>query len=194
MLDIKELSDNEIVEKVRTSDQELYSVIIDRYQKKLIRYAYNLIKNEDKAIDIVQESFVKAYINLNDFNIEKKFSSWIYRIVHNQAINLAKKYQKETLLLENWDFKSDDNIESDFEEKEVIEKVEKCLKEIPLLYSEPLSLYYIDEKSYEEISDILRIPMGTVATRINRAKKLMKIYVKRTKKYYRRCDESNSSR
>jgi len=174
MLDIKELSDNEIVEKVRTSDQELYSVIIDRYQKKLIRYAYNLIKNEDKAIDIVQESFVKAYINLNDFNIEKKFSSWIYRIVHNQAINLAKKYQKETLLLENWDFKSDDNIESDFEEKEVIEKVEKCLKEIPLLYSEPLSLYYIDEKSYEEISDILRIPMGTVATRINRAKKLMK--------------------
>jgi RNA polymerase sigma-70 factor (ECF subfamily) len=174
MLDINELSDKEIVEKVRTSDQELYAVIIDRYQKKLIRYAYNLIKNEDKAVDIVQESFIKAFINLNDFNIEKKFSSWIYRIVHNQAINLAKKYQKETPLLENWDFKSDDNIESDFEEKETIERVERCLKEIPLLYSEPLSLYYIDEKSYEEISDILRIPMGTVATRINRAKKIMK--------------------
>ncbi len=174
MLDNKELSDKEIIEKVRTSDQELYAVIIDRYQKKLIRYAYNLIKNEDKAVDIVQESFIKAFVNLNNFNIEKKFSSWIYRIVHNQAINLAKKYQKEIRLLENWDFKSDDNTESDFEEKERKEEVEKCLKDIPLLYSEPLSLYYIDEKSYEEISEILRIPMGTVATRINRAKKIMK--------------------
>jgi RNA polymerase sigma-70 factor (ECF subfamily) len=162
------------MKKVRTSDQELYSVIIDRYQKKLIRYAYNLIKNEDKAVDIVQESFIKAFINLNNFDIEKKFSSWIYRIVHNQAINIVKKYNKETPLLENWDFESDDNIESDFEQKEIKENIEKCLKEISLIYSEPLSLYYIDEKSYEEISDILRIPMGTVATRINRAKKLMK--------------------
>jgi len=170
----KELSDEEIVEKVRTSNQELYVIIVDRYQKKLIRYVNNLIKDENKAIDVVQESFIKAFMNLNNFNIEKKFSSWIYRIVHNQAINLAKKYQKETPLLENWDFKSDDNIEEDFEEKEIKEKVEECLKNVPLIYGEPLSLYYIDEKSYEEISDILRIPMGTVATRINRAKKLMK--------------------
>jgi RNA polymerase sigma-70 factor (ECF subfamily) len=174
MDDIKELTDEEIIEKVRTSNQDLYSVIIDRYQKKLVRYVNNLIKNEDKAIDVVQESFIKAFVNLNNFNIEKKFSSWIYRITHNQAINLAKKYQKEIPLLENWDFKSNDDIEKDFEQKEIIESVEECLKEIPLLYSEPLSLYYIDEKSYQEISDILRIPMGTVAVRINRAKKLMK--------------------
>ena len=171
---IKELTDEEIVEKVRTSNQDLYSVIIDRYQKRLVRYVNNLIKNEDKAIDVVQESFIKAFVNLNNFNIEKKFSNWIYRIAHNQAINLAKKYQKETPLLEDWDFKSNDDIEKDFEEKEIKEKVEKCLNKIPLLYSEPLSLCYIDEKSYEEISDILRIPMGTVAIRINRAKKLMK--------------------
>jgi RNA polymerase sigma-70 factor (ECF subfamily) len=170
----KELTDEEIVEKVRTSNQDLYAVIIDRYQKKLVRYVSNLIKNEDKAIDVVQESFIKAFVNLNSFNIEKKFSSWIYRIAHNQAINLAKKYQKEIPLLEDWDFKSNDDIEKDFEEKETIEKITNCLKNIPLLYSEPLSLYYIDEKSYEEISDILRIPMGTVATRINRAKKIMK--------------------
>jgi RNA polymerase sigma-70 factor (ECF subfamily) len=174
MDDVKELTDEEIIVRVRTSNQDLYSVIIDRYQKKLVRYVYNLIKNEDKAIDIVQESFIKAFVNLNSFNIEKKFSSWIYRIAHNQAINLAKKYQKETPLLEDWDFQSNDDIEKDFEEKETIDRVEKCLKEIPIIYSEPLSLYYIDEKSYEEISDILRIPMGTVATRINRAKKIMK--------------------
>jgi RNA polymerase sigma-70 factor (ECF subfamily) len=94
--------------------------------------------------------------------------------VHNETLNLLKKYPGETPLLDDVDFKSDENIEENFIRDETKLEVEKCLKEIPLLYSEPLSLYYIDDKSYEEISDILRIPMGTVATRINRAKKLMK--------------------
>ena len=173
MTEYEELTDEEIMKKVRTSSQAFYAVIIDRYQKKLIRYINNLIKNEEKTTDIVQETFIKAYVNLNSFNIEKKFSSWIYRIAHNLAINLAKKYQKEIPLSEDWDFKSNDDIEKDFEEKETIEKVEKCLKEIPIIYSEPLSLYYIDEKSYKEIGDILKIPDGTVAIRISRAKKIM---------------------
>lgn len=174
MIENNELSDEEVIKKVRTSNRNLYALIIDRYQKKLIRYAYNLIKNEEKAIDVVQESFIKAFVNLNDFDIEKKFSSWIYRIVHNQIINTIKKHQREISLSEDLDFQSEEDIEKDFEKKEIVEKIEKCLENIPLLYSEPLSLYYLDEKSYEEISDILRIPMGTVATRINRAKKIMK--------------------
>lgn len=174
MVENKEISDEEIIEKVRNLDKDFYAFIVDRYQKKLIRYANNLIRNEDKAIDIVQESFIKAFINLNNFDSKKKFSSWIYRIVHNEAINIAKKYRKETPLLEDWDFEGGDNLEKDFEQKEIIENIEKCLNELPLLYSEPVTLYYIEEKSYEEISDILKIPMGTVATRINRAKKIMK--------------------
>ncbi len=174
MTEDKELKDEEIIEKVRTSDRDLYAIIVNRYEKKLVRYANTLIKDEEKAIDIVQESFIKAFVNLNSFNTKKKFSSWIYRIVHNQVINIAKKYDKETPLLEDWDFESEDNLEKDFEKKEIIENVGMCLKEIPILYSEPLTLYYIDEKSYEEISDILRIPMGTVAIRISRAKKIMK--------------------
>jgi len=174
MIESKEISDEEIIEKVINLNQDFYAMIVDRYQKKLVRYANNLIRDENKAIDIVQESFIKAFINLNSFDIKKKFSSWIYRIVHNQVINVAKKYQKETPLLEDWDFESSDNIEKDFEQKETVENVEKCLSKIPLLYSEPIALYYIDEKSYEDISDILKIPMGTVATRINRAKKIMK--------------------
>lgn len=173
-MDNDELSDEEIIEKVRLGNREVYAVIIKRYQNKLLRYAVNLVRDENKAIDIVQESFIKAYINLKGFDIKKKFSSWIYRIVHNEAMNAAKKYQKEINLPDDIDFESDENIEKDFEQKEIVVKVERCLGEIPLLYSEPLSLYYIDEKSYEEISDILRLPMGTVATRINRAKKLMK--------------------
>jgi RNA polymerase sigma-70 factor (ECF subfamily) len=169
-----ELTDEEIVEKVRTTDKNLFAVIIERYQKKLLRYANSIIKDEDKAVDIVQTSFIKAFINLNGFNIKKKFSSWIYQIVHNEALNLIKKYPGETPLLDDIDFKSDEDIEENFIKNETKVQVEKCLKEIPVLYSEPLSLYYIEDKSYEEISDILRIPMGTVAVRISRAKKLMK--------------------
>jgi len=169
-----EPTDKEIVNKIRSNDPDSYSIIIDRYKNKLLRYATNLVHNEDEAAHIVQDSFIKAYINLNGFNIKKKFSSWIYRIVHNEAVNAIKKYKKEVPILDNIDFKSNQNIENDFEQKETAAHVKDCLGLMPLIYSEPLSLYYLDEKSYEEISDILRIPMGTVATRINRAKKLMK--------------------
>jgi RNA polymerase sigma-70 factor (ECF subfamily) len=174
MSDNKEASDEEIVEKVRSSDQEFYAVIVERYQSKLLRYANSLAKDEHKAADIVQESFIKAFINLHSFDTKKKFSSWIYRIVHNEALNYVKKYQKEIPILDDMDFISDENIERDFEKQEIIAQVKKCFGEMPLLYSEPLALHFIEEKPYAEISDILRIPMGTVATRIGRAKILMK--------------------
>lgn len=174
MSDFEKLSDEEIVEEVRSKDQELYYIIVERYQNKLLRYAISLIKDEDRASDVVQDSFIKAFINLNGFDTKKNFASWIYRIVHNEAINIVKKYQKELPILDDFDFQSDESIENNFEQKETVVKVKKCSEEMPLLYSEPLSLFYIHEKSYKEISDILRIPMGTVATRISRAKILMK--------------------
>jgi len=170
----EELTDEQIVVKTISEDKEYFAMIIDRYEEKLLRYANYLIKDEYKAVDVVQESFIKAYSNLNGFTPTKKFSSWIYRIVHNQSMNIIKKYLKETPIPENFDLKSDENIEEEFEKKEIINMVKLCLNQIPLIYSEPLTLFYIDEKSYEEISDILQIPMGTVATRISRAKLLMK--------------------
>lgn len=174
MSDNEKLSDEKIIEKVRSIDRELYSIIIERYQNKLLRYANNLIKDRHRAEDAVQESFIKAFVNLKGFDTKKKFSSWIYRIVHNETINIIKKYSKEVPFLENVHFKNNEDIEKDFDQREVVSNVKKCLRKMPLLYSEPLSLYFIEEKSYEDISDILRIPMGTVATRISRAKILMK--------------------
>lgn len=170
----EDLLDEEVVEKVRREDQELYSVIIKRYQDKLLRYSTHLVNDEDIAFDIVQSTFIKAFINLQGFDTKKKFSSWIYRIAHNEAMNSIKKYKKEIKLPEDFDFPSEEDITKDFEIKENITKVEKCLKKIPLLYSEPLSLYYLDERTYEEISDILKIPIGTVATRLSRARTAMK--------------------
>ncbi len=174
MQNIREISDEELVVKVRKEDQELYAEIVNRYQDKLMRYAAYLINDKEKATDVVQESFIKAYRNLNGFNINKKFSSWIYRIVHNQAINEAKKYHKESPIEKDMDWSSNVNLEEEFDKKQIQEMARKCLNTMPIKYSEPLELYFIEDYSYEDISDILRLPMGTVATRINRAKALMK--------------------
>lgn len=180
----KNLSDEALIELVRTKNQELYREVVKRYQDKLMRYAVGLIQDKAKAADVVQESFIKAFINLKGFNTKKKFSSWIYRIVHNQAINYLNKYKKEISFENNqWleqTLKSSDNVEEEFDRKEAKEMLYLSLKELPMKYLSALILFYLAEKSYEEISDVLRMPIGTVGTRINRGKKLMRaIYQKK---------------
>ena len=174
MENIETKTDEEIVELIRNENKELYGQIIKRYRDKLIRYAEYIIGDHDKASDAVQESFIKAYINLNGFDVKKKFSSWIYRIVHNEAINLIDKNKKIVKLDPDIDFDSGVNIEDSYIKEELVSRAHNCLETMDINYREPLSLYYIENKSYEEISDILRIPMGTVAVRINRAKIILK--------------------
>ena len=181
MLDLSKLSDEEVVEITRTKNKEAYAEVIKRYQAKLMRYAKYLVSDDEKASDVAQDAFIKAYINLNSFDTKRKFSSWIYRIVHNEAVNLINKYKKEKPLFENIDFDSGINIEEEYTQNEVRKMVKNCLEEMSLLYREPLSLYYLEEKSYKEISDILRIPIGTVGTRINRAKLIMRQICQRKK-------------
>lgn len=174
MKELETLTDEEVIEYVRTKDQEAYLEIVQRYEKKLLRYASYLTQDKTKALDIVQNTFIKAFVNLHSFHLKKKFSSWIYRIAHNEAINEVRKDKRKVPLFKNIDLKTSETIENDLAKKEVRAMVQKCLTKIPILYSEPLSLFYLEEKSYTEISDILRIPIGTVGTRINRAKILMK--------------------
>lgn len=175
------MTDEELVKIIRSENKELYSEIVKKYQGKLFRYANNIVRDESRTTDIVQQTFIKAFINLNGFDISKSFSSWIYRIAHNEAMNLIKKYKKEISLSPDFDIQSLDNVEDEYTKEEVTIEVKKCLKNIPLLYSEPLSLYYLEDKSYEEVGDILRLPVGTVGTRINRAKALMKKICKKNK-------------
>jgi len=174
-------SDEKVVEFVRNRDQEEYSEIVDRYQAKLIRYVFQLLQDEDKAQDVVQNTFIKAFVNLQSFNTKKKFSSWIYRIAHNESINYIKKYKKEILIKSEGWFENvvDDNrnIEEDLEKKEVRIAIKKSINELPINYRSVLVLYFFEDRSYEEISDILRIPVGTVGTRLGRGKKMLaKLY------------------
>jgi len=173
-----QLSDEELVRLVRTKDQELYADLVNRYQEKLLRYATKLISDENKATDAVQEAFIKAFINLNSFNASKKFSSWIYRIVHNEAINHAKKNSKEISLEDNEWVKNivqaEDDLGVQIDRREAVRLLQVYLAQLPLKYRSPLILFYLHDKSYEEISDVLRMPVNTVGTRINRGKKLLK--------------------
>ena len=168
-------TDIELVIRIRNGEHELFSEVIDLYEKKLIRYAITLVHREDVATDVVEDSFIKAYTNLQGFDTKKSFSSWIYRIVHNEAINSVKKYTREVPLFTERELQSDEHIESEYITKERIQGASWCLSQMPDLYSQPLILFYLEELSYEEVSDVLRIPMGTVATRINRAKAMMKV-------------------
>lgn len=180
---LNSLSDEEIAVLVRTKNQELYRELVERYQKKIIKYARYLIGNRESAHDVAQETFIKAFTNLWGFNPKLKFSSWIYRIAHNEAVNYIKKHKKEFPIdpekMSLMNVESEEDPFRDMEKKEAMEIVEKCLPELSIKYREPVALYYLDDKSYEEISDVLRIPAGTVGVRIMRGKKLLESICKK---------------
>ncbi len=181
MKDYKVLSDEDLVDLVRRGKKDLYAEIIRRYKERLLRYARYLLLDKNQAADVVQESFIKVYINLRGFNTKQKFSSWIYRIVHNEAVNLLKKEKKWVKIDDKCDFKIQENMQDDFIKKELEENLQECLENMPIIYKEPLVLYYLEEKSYVQISDILRLPEKTVATRLRRAKSLLKNICQRKK-------------
>ena len=125
MSDNSKLTDEEIIEKVRSENPNIYAIVIDRYKDKLLRYATNLVRDKDKASHVVQDAFIKGYVNLNGFDTKKKFSSWIYRIVHNEAMNVVKKHQQEVPILDDFDFESEEDVLKDFE-KEITARVKNA--------------------------------------------------------------------
>lgn len=183
MADVKKITDEQLIEKIRTEDQELYEEIVKRYETQLLRYATYLINDSEKAADAVQNAFIKAFVNLQSFDSKKQFSSWIYRIVHNETVNIIRKKSRELPLEEfKWSekfFARYDKSEKNIQEKEMKKILQESLKELPIKYRSPLVLFYLEDKSYEEISEVLRLPIGTVGTRINRGKKYMKEIVEK---------------
>ena len=168
------LTDEQLVILIRDKDAQLFREIIQRYQSKLIRYVEYLVGDIDQAADIVQESLIKAFQNLQSFNTKKKFSSWIYRIAHNQAMNVVTRQKKHQSWDETVEVADSVDLEDDLIRQEIQLHTWACLAQMPIRYREPLSLYYLEDKSYQEISDILRLPLGTVSIRIKRAKAMMK--------------------
>lgn len=171
------ISDEKLVQK-SLQDIDYFACIYERYEKKLIRYILRISSfNFAEAEEVLQEAFVKAWQNLNEFDDNLKFSSWIYRIVHNVTITEWKKSQsKGKDKLQEIDEELFQNLPAKLDlTKEVNRKfddynIKKILHLMPEKYREILILKFLEEKDYKEISDILKKPSGTVATLINRAK------------------------
>ncbi|MDX1765398.1 MAG: RNA polymerase sigma factor, partial [Candidatus Saccharimonadales bacterium] len=171
--------DETLVTAVIEENQELYAHIVHRYQTKLTRYARSIVYDEDMAADAVQTAFIKAFENLRGFNTKLKFSSWIYRITHNESINLIRKAKKELRPDdETWfDNIADERETADLELDKEFQKQEiaDALSYLEVRYREPLVLHIFEGQSYKEIGDILKLPTATVGTRISRAKQQLKI-------------------
>jgi RNA polymerase sigma-70 factor (ECF subfamily) len=172
----RELSDLEIIQRA-LEQMEFFSCLYERYEAQLLRYIRRLGVGEE-AEDVLQEAFIKVWKNLNGFDQSLKLSSWLYRIVHNQAVSCIRKKKSfgkdQQLAFEESRYA--DIPDEPFEEgaamlEEQDRRTHELLDQLPMPYKEVMVLKYLEEMSYEEISDILKIPEGTVATRINRAKK-----------------------
>lgn len=182
-----EKTDEEIALEVQSGKVELFGVLINRYEKKIARYASRLLaKNYDDVQDAVQEVFIKSYVNIQSFDTKRKFSSWLYRIAHNEIVNIIKKNSKKSFLpIFNLDTffphylkEKVNGIEKEVERQEMRKTIELCLSEIESKYKEPIVLYYLEEFSYQEIADIMKLPISTVGVRIRRAKQKMKSILK----------------
>jgi len=178
------VSDEELATRIQKGEAELLGVLMQRYTDKLTRYGRKFLSNTDNIDDIVQDVFIKTYQYIQSFDTSLKFSSWIYRIAHNAFVNGLKKQQKGPILMPDFDldvFMShtaylDPKIE-EREYAELTQMIEQGLEKLKPKYKEVIILYYLENMSYKDISDILQVPTGTVGIRVMRAKEqLKKIY------------------
>jgi len=171
-------TDEELV-ALTLKDQDFFSCLLEKYEPKLMRYIRRIsAATREDAEDLLQEIFIKVYRNLNDFDQSLKFSSWIYRIAHNQVVSNWRKTKSRPSVLKfeaDEDFlkfiAAEEDVAGDIERKFTGEEVRRIINELDDKYKEILVLKFLEGKDYQEISDILQKPLGTVATLINRAKK-----------------------
>jgi RNA polymerase sigma-70 factor, ECF subfamily len=175
--DCEQKNDLQLV-SLSLKNQEYYYCLMKRYEIPLMNYVRKLSgMSQSDVEDVLQEVFILAYQNLNDYDRQFKFSSWIYRIAHNQTVSMLRKKTKNYQDI-SWDehdldqlVQSDFDIEQSFFQKMDYHSLLQNIDTLPLKYKEVLLLKFVERKDYQEISDILRKPMGTIGTLINRAKK-----------------------
>lgn len=173
------LTDQELV-ALALQERERFGELIERYHQKLGRYIGRLgVKNLDDQDDVLQEIFIKVYRNLNSFDQSLSFSAWIYRIAHNEAIGWYRKQKArpegylvsdpETIL--ELTAAPGESAEKAFDMKLDAALVGQALERLDEKYRSVLILRFFEHLEYEEISDVLKVPTGTVGTLVHRAKK-----------------------
>ncbi len=176
------MSDEEAV-AMALRDKAFFTHLVMRYEDKLDRYIRRLgVRTHEDREDVLQEIFIKVYRNLNDFDTTLSFSSWIYRIAHNEAISWYRKknVRPEGHLVDDghellsYVPTGESDVEQLFDESVNEKVVAAALDRLESKYKDPIILRFFEHKEYEEISDILKIPTGTVGTLIHRGKKRLR--------------------
>ena len=181
--ELSALNDSEVVQRFLDGEERAFGELVDRYDTRLVNFVYRTIGDRERAQDLVQETFVRVYRHLHRFDQSKKFSTWIYTIASNLAKNELRNRSRNPLVLfqtikKNWDadhrplewedesFKPDDL----FRKRHLREMVEKAVRELPEHHKIVFVLRELEGRTYEEIAEITDTNLGTVKSRLNRAR------------------------
>ena len=180
-------SDEELILRFQEGDEQSYVELVNRYRDRLINYIYRFVSDIDSAEDIVQDAFLKVYTHKHYYKQIAKFSTWLYTIAGNLAkTELRKKKTRKVTNLSQIGPKDKDfelpSVEPETDkvaQNEYIEKrIQIAINKLPLHFKTVTILRDIQEFSYEEISKIVDVPLGTVKSRINRARLQLQIELK----------------
>jgi RNA polymerase sigma-70 factor (ECF subfamily) len=175
-----ELKSDEELAGLVEQDKEFFGILIRRYEKSITGYVRKLNGGTQEATeDMVQNIFIKAYVYINSFRRDQKFSSWLYGVAHNECIDYWRKNKKHAM---NISLEANEKLFSVLVSQENLAEhaaqqfdrniLNQALEKLPLKYREILILRYLEDKSYEDIANILKKPVSTVGTLVRRAKVL----------------------
>lgn len=184
---LEQESDHELMELIKKGDALAFRIIVKRYKEPLTNYIYRILNDYETAIDISQEVFIRVFRKASSYQPLAAFSTWIYRIATNLAINEIRRRKKGyTVSLfvrsnttdEDFEMQLPDKSVSSPEEKSIQIQLQRQVREaldtLPVKYKVPLLLRELQGHSYDEIAKIIGIPQGTVKSRINRGRAILK--------------------
>jgi len=186
------LSDQEVVVRARAGSERAYRELVRRYERPIFSLIYRMVRDRELAEDLAQETFVKALNALDSYRPEYKFSSWIFKISNNAAIDHLRRRELDTLSLEGSPHAATpDAVEATalqigdrgetpldvVEAKELGGEIEQAIARLRPEYRQCILLRHVEGRAYEEIAEILDLPLGTVKTYIHRARNELRTYL-----------------
>jgi RNA polymerase sigma-70 factor, ECF subfamily len=176
------VSDKELIEQIQKGNARIYAQLVKRHKDRAFTLALRLVGDRHDAEELVQDAFVRAYRSLDSFRGDAKFSTWFYRIVYNLCMTRIsrRRTQSDRLDLHDdvWNDSLTDADEYSFDEKIENDELMSCIKEeierLPIQYRSVITLFYAQEMSYEEICEILQLPVGTVKTNLFRGRNALR--------------------
>ncbi|MDA1339221.1 MAG: RNA polymerase sigma factor RpoE [Proteobacteria bacterium] len=174
--------DQALVEKAQQGDKQAFGILVEKYHKKLFRLLSRMVRDQSEIEDIVQDSFIKAYRAINNFRGDSAFYTWLYRIGINTAKNHLVSLGKRPKAMDEVEIEDIENFEGGYEmrnldtpesllmNQEIVAAVSETIDTLPEELKEAISLREMDGLSYEEIAEIMQCPIGTVRSRIFRAR------------------------